>query len=109
MHFISFSRQFGSNGGNVAKSVADRLGYQLIDTATIDEKASEMGFLDSVEQIDEKPPSFLKRVFSQQPKINLARLNSIIYEFGKQGDTVFLGRGGHLLLRKHLQNRLPNL
>ena len=99
MHFITFSRELGSNGGEVAKKVADKLGYRFIDTGAIDKKAREMGFLESVEQIDEKAPSFLKRVFSQQPNINLARLKSIIYELGKQGDTVFLGRGGHILLK----------
>jgi len=99
MHFITLSRELGSNGGKVAKKIADRLGYRLIDTAAIDEKAQEMGFLKSVAEIDEKAPSFFRRVFSQQPNINLVRLNSIIYEFGKQGDTVFVGRGGHILLR----------
>ena len=99
MHFITFSRELGSNGGEVAKKVADKLGYRFIDTGAIDKKAREMGFLESVEQIDEKAPSFLKRVFSRQQNINLARLNSIIYEFGKQGNTVFLGRGGHILLK----------
>jgi cytidylate kinase len=99
MHFITFTRELGSNGGEVAKKVADRLGYRLIDTATIEEKAQEIGLLESVAEIDEKAPSFFKRIFSQQPNINLARLYSIIYEFGRQGDTVFLGRGGHMLLR----------
>ena len=99
MHFITISRELGSNGGKVAKKVADRLGYRLIDTAAIDERAQEMGFLKSVAEIDEKAPSFLRRVFTQQPNINLARLKSIIYEFGKQGDTLFVGRGGHILLK----------
>ena len=99
MHFITFSRELGSNGGEVAKKVADQLGYRFIDTGAINKKAREMGFLESVEQVDEKAPSFLKRVFSQQPNINLARLKSIIYEFGKQGNMVFLGRGGHILLK----------
>lgn len=48
MHFITFSRELGSNGGKVAKKVTDRLGYRLVDTATIDKKALEMGFLESV-------------------------------------------------------------
>jgi len=99
MHFITFSRLLGTNGGEIAKKVAARLGYRLIDTEDIDKKAREMGFLDSVEEMDEKAPSFLKRVFSQRPNINLARLNSIIDELGKEGDAVFIGRGGHILLK----------
>ena len=99
MHFITFSRLLGTNGGEIAKKVAAELGYRLIDTEDIDSKAREMGFLESVSEMDEKAPSFLKKVFSNRPNINLARLNSIIDELGKQGDAVFIGRGGHILLK----------
>ena len=58
-----------------------------------------MGFLDSVEQIDEKRPSFFQRFFSHKPTVNLDRLNSVIYQLANQGDGVFLGRGGQILLK----------
>jgi cytidylate kinase len=99
MHFITISRQLGSNGTEIAKQVAERLGYILIDTEAIDEKAQEMGFLESVSEMDEKVPSFFQRVFSHRPNINLARFNSVINELAKQGDAVFVGRGGHMLLK----------
>jgi cytidylate kinase len=99
MHFITFSRLLGTNGEEIAKKVAARLGYRLVDTEDIDNKAREMGFLESVAEMDEKAPSFLKRVFSNRPNINLARLNSIIDELGKEGNAVFIGRGGHILLK----------
>lgn len=99
MHFITLSRQLGTNGSEIAKKVAARLGYRLVNTEAIDKKAEEMGFLESVAEMDEKAPSFLKRVFSHRPNVNLARLNSVINELGKEGDAVFIGRGGHILLK----------
>ena len=58
-----------------------------------------MGFLDSVAGSDERTPSFFKRFFSHKAAINQARLNSVIYELAKHGNGVFLGRGGHILLK----------
>lgn len=99
MHFITFSRQLGTNGTEIARLVADKLRYNLIDTEAIANKAREMGILESVEQMDEKVPSFLQRFFSHKPNINLDRLNSVIYELARQGDAVFVGRGGQILLK----------
>ena len=65
MHFITFSREMGTNGTKIARQVAEKLNYRLIDTEAIDNKAREMGFLESVEKADEKPPSLFLRFFSQ--------------------------------------------
>jgi len=91
MKFITFSRQLGTGGDEIAMQVAD--------TESISHAAREMGFLDSVEQIDEKRPSFFQRFFSHKPTVNLDRLNSVIYQLANQGDGVFLGRGGQILLK----------
>ena len=70
MHFITFSRKLDSNGTEIARRV-----------------------------MDEKVPALFQRIFSHKPSINLARLNSVINELAKKGDAVFLGRGGHMLLK----------
>ena len=100
MKLITFSRQLGSGGGEIAAQVAEKLNYTLHDTQSIDNAAREMGFLESVEEIDEGKPSFFKRFFSQTPAINRERLNSIIYHLANQGNCVFLGRGGQVLLKE---------
>jgi len=99
MHFITFSRKMGTNGTEIANQVAMNLGYKFYDTEAIDNAAREMGFLKSVKEINEKPPSLFQRLFSHRPTIDLDRLNSVIYELAKEGDAVFLGRGSHILLR----------
>jgi len=99
MHFITISRKLGSCGTEIANKVAESLGYKLIDTEAIDAMARKMGFLEAVEGLDEKPPSFFTRIFTQKPHVSLDRLNSVIYELAEQGDTIFVGRGGHILLK----------
>lgn len=99
MHFITFSRRYGSGGTEVARRVAERLGYKLYDTDSLEYKAGELGFKPEVIELGERPPSFFQRIFSSRPAINLEKLHSVIYELAKQGDAVFLGWGSHMLLR----------
>jgi cytidylate kinase len=99
MQFITVSRKLGSGGAEVARAVAKKLSYPLYDTEAIEQAAREMGFLESVREIDERAPSFFRRILSNRPTVDLDRLNSVVYELAKRGDAVFLGRGSHLLLR----------
>jgi cytidylate kinase len=120
MYFITFSRKMGTNGSEIARRVADQLGYKFYDTEAIENAAREMGFLESVREIDEKAPSLFHRVFSSKPTVDIDRLDSVIYKLASQGNAVFLGRGSHILLRTFscalhvrvtasLQKRIQNL
>jgi cytidylate kinase len=93
MYFITFSRKMGTGGSEIAQRVADQLGYKFHDTDAIENMAREMGFLDDVRKVDEKPPSFFMRFFSQKPEAHADRLDSVIYELASRGNAVFLGRG----------------
>jgi cytidylate kinase len=99
MHFITFSRKMGTNGTEIAKQVAEKMGYDFYDTEAIEKTAREMGFLESVKKIDEKVPSLFQRVYSHKPAIELDRLTSVVYELAKKGNAVFFGRGSHILLK----------
>lgn len=99
MHFITFSRRYGAGGGEVARKVAEKMGYRLYDTDAIEYKAGELGFKEDIKEIEERPPSFFQRIFSSKPAVDLDRLNSVVYELAKQGDAVFVGWGSHMLLR----------
>jgi cytidylate kinase len=99
MYFITFSRKAGTDGAEVARRVAQQLGYNFYHTEAIENAAREMGFLKDVQEIDEKVPSLFQRLFSQKPEVHLDRLHSVIYELASRGNAVFLGRGSHILLR----------
>jgi cytidylate kinase len=99
MYFITFSRKMGTNGTEIARRVAEKMGYIFYDTEAIENAAREMGFLKNFKEIDEKPPSLFQRLFSHKPAIELDRLTSVIYELAKKGNAVFLGRGSQILLK----------
>ena len=99
MYFITFSRQMGTKGTEVAKQVAKELLYDFYDTEAIEKVAEELGFLRDVREIDEKAPPFFKRVFSLGPEVFLKHLNVVIYELARRGSAVFLGRGSNMLFR----------
>jgi len=120
MYFITFSRKMGTNGAEIARRVADQLGYNFYDTEAIENTARELGFLEDVKEIDEKAPSLIQRFFFHKTEVHLDRLHSVIYELASRGNAVFLGRGSHILLRSlkcalhirvtaSLENRIANL
>jgi len=99
MYFITFSRKMGANGTEIARQVAEKIGYDFYDTEAIEKAAREMGFLENLKEINEKVPSLFQRVYSHKPAIELDRLTSVVYELAKKGNAVFLGRGSHILLK----------
>jgi hypothetical protein len=69
MKFITFSRQLGTGGHEIAMRVADKLGYTFHDTESIGHAAREMRFLDSVEQKRQhQRPS--RKVTTRGPRLN---------------------------------------
>ena len=99
MYVITFTRKMGANGSEIARRVANELQYSLYDREAIENTAREMGFLKDIKEADEKVPSLFQRFFSHQPEIHLDRLKAVIYELASRGNSVFLGRGSHILLR----------
>ncbi|ABC78276.1 cytidylate kinase family protein [Syntrophus aciditrophicus] len=99
MYFITLSRQLGTKGTEIAKLVAKELHYDFYDTEAIEKKAGEMGFLDDIRKVDDKPPSPLKQLFSWQTETCLEHLYTVIYDLSRYGNAVVLGRGGNMLFR----------
>jgi cytidylate kinase len=98
MYFITFSEMLGTNGEKIAKQAASTLSYGFLGEEELQKAAREMGFLTDVKSLDEKGPPLFERFFTERPKIHLDRLQSVIYEVAKKGNTVFFGRGSQLML-----------
>jgi len=99
MYFVTLSRQLGTKGTEIAKLVAKELQYDFYDTEDIEKKAAELGFLADVREVNDKPPSPLKRFYPWQPEISLNHLYTVIYDLTRRGNAVILGRGGNILFR----------
>lgn len=99
MYFITISEMIGANGEKISRKVAEELKYSFVGEKELLETASDLGFFSDIKRLDEKPPAFFERLFSEKPRIYLDRFQSVIFELAKKGDTVFLGRGAQFLLR----------
>lgn len=99
MYLITFSEMIGTHGEKIARKVSETLGYAFSGEEELIQTASGMGLFSDLKEWDEKAPTFLERLFSERPKIYLNRLQSVIYELAKRGNTLFFGRGAQFLLQ----------
>jgi cytidylate kinase len=63
MPVITISRQFASGGSNIAKLVAERLGWQVVDNELVGRVAEQAGLSASeVAEREERVPSLIERI-----------------------------------------------
>lgn len=119
MAVITFSRQYGSGGSDIARLVAERLGWPLIDNEFVDRVADRAGMsVEEVQEQEERVPSLIERLAraltvsapemfaaaadpqaALPPEDRLVRLTeAVIAETVAQGDVVMVGRGAQAYL-----------
>jgi cytidylate kinase len=115
---ITISRQFGAGGSEVARRVAESLGWRVVDNELIDEVARRAGLApEEVAQKEERAPGFLERLtralarsvpelFSgageKVPEPDEARIvrvtERMVAELAAAGRVVMVGRAGAVVL-----------
>ena len=115
---ITISRQVASGGVQVARLVAERLGWRVVGNSLIDEVARRAGVPpEEVEAREDEPPAFVERLArvasAQLPDLflpalpigqtireeNLVRVTrSVVCEIAAQGRCVFVGRASAAVL-----------
>ena len=99
MPVITISRQLGSLGTEIAQMVAEKLNYEYVDKDKIAQALTDYGMPGpEVDKFDEKKPP-LWDTLSIQRKKYLHLIQALLYEFGRKGNVVFVGRGGQVLLK----------
>lgn len=130
MAVITFSRQYGSGGDDVAARVAELLGYAIFDKTMMAKMAAEVGLsaqeVVDFSETDYRSQSLLDRLLgrtknvgeirtwtediqgvrrSEKAKISedraVALVRGVIAAAYKRGDVVIVGRGGQAILRDH--------
>ena len=98
MALVSFSRQEGSLGGLVARDVADRLGYKVLELrALLDAAETYGGIKRSAPELLERPPALFERLDRERRRYSVV-LRAVVYEAALEDNVVFLGRGVGMLL-----------
>jgi len=99
MAIITISREMGTGAYKIAKDVAKKLKYTLVDGAKIAEVAERYGLTHVIlERVDEKPPVY----HTADDRMHAAYLNMIemiLLDFAKAGNVVLYGRGCQDLLK----------
>ncbi|HLJ36132.1 MAG TPA: cytidylate kinase-like family protein, partial [Ktedonobacteraceae bacterium] len=119
MRAITFSREYGSGGGEIAARLAQHLGWRLIDHEVVVRVARELGVseADAAER-DERTESLFSRILTSmqsiQPPVYVESsvapilltnendyrdaLNKVIKAAVKTGNVVIVGRGSQVQL-----------
>lgn len=115
---ITISRQFGAGGADVARLVADRLGWSLVDNELIGKVASRAGLPpEEVAEREERAPGFIERLArtlassvpefvapesGTVPDLTEERLvqvtEAVVADLARQGNVVLVGRAAPAVL-----------
>jgi cytidylate kinase len=120
MFVITISRQFGSGGSDIARLVAERLGWTLIDNEFVGQVAARVGLTpEEVQRAEERVPGVIERLAralavsapemfaaaadpaaaSLLPEDQIVRqTQAVIAEAVSHGDVVMVGRGAQAYL-----------
>jgi len=96
MAVITFSREMGSEGGEIARQVAVQLGYRFVSKATFEKILKQYGLV-QLDELYKTAPGFWARLDETNLQL-VSMLNQIILGIARQGNTVVLGRGGFAAL-----------
>lgn len=100
MALIAISRQMGAFGDEIARDVARSLSYTYIDKENIFGVGERFGLRqDELEKLDEKKPSLRDRIFKDRVSLYKNLLQSIIFQFARNGEAVIVGGGAYLILK----------
>jgi cytidylate kinase len=98
MALVTFSREEGSLGGLVARQVAERLKYRVLDLKELLQEAERFGGIKSTApELFEKQPGLLERLDRERRRYSVI-LRAVVYDVAQRDNVVFLGRGVGMLL-----------
>lgn len=119
MRAVTISREYGSGGGEIARRLAERLNWQLVDYQVVTLLAQRMGVsIREAEAYDERAGSFVERLLSSMRSIEPAMLVStpsetlglqpeefyqralrqVVTAAARERHTVIVGRGSQVVL-----------
>lgn len=99
MPIITISREMGTGAYNIAKELARKLKYTLVDGQKLVESAATLGLSrEMLQAVDEKPPSYNTAEDRERAAI-LSTIELILLEIAKSGNVILYGRGGQDLLK----------
>ncbi|NJD38316.1 MAG: BON domain-containing protein [Geobacter sp.] len=99
MPIITISREMGTGAYGIARELAKKLKYALVDGPKIASCAGDYGLsLEILQAVDEKPPSY-NTVEDRARAASLNTIELILLDQAKKGNAILYGRGAQDLLQ----------
>ena len=99
MAIITLSREMGSLGKEIARTIEKELNLNYLDKESLELMLTNYGITEAeVNKYDEKKPSFWTSFFPERNRY-LHFLKTAVYTFARKGPCVILGRGGQVLFQ----------
>lgn len=118
--FITLSRQYAAGGSEIARMVAEGLGWTVVDNAFVDQVSQRSGFdAGDVAELEERVPGFLERLarssalslpeqllsapelIEDPAELKLARITQeLVSELGRRDRIVMVGRAAAAVLAR---------
>ena len=118
--FITLSRQYAAGGSEIARMVAEELGWTVVDNAFVDQVSQRSGFdAGDVAELEERVPGFLERLarssalslpeqllsapelIEDPAELKLARITQeLVSELGRSDRIVMVGRAAAAVLAR---------
>src|SRR5262249_29528012 len=105
MNVITVSREYGAGGGEVARRLAEALGWQLLDRELLHQAATVEHLPDAdLERLDEKAIGLAARFRLPPPHEHYIRgLREAAQQAAARGNVILVGRG-----TRHLLDEVPD-
>jgi cytidylate kinase len=98
MAVITISREFGSNGDEIAHAIASKLKLELVDRHSVEQFLARYGVDESqIQRYDEKKPGVWD-LFSTGKERYAHYVRLAVFDVARSGRAVVLGRGAQMIL-----------
>jgi cytidylate kinase len=100
VNVITISRQYGAGGTELARMLAGRFSFRVIDNELLTMAAEHSGMdLMKIERVYEQRPNFQDlRVYKERSEKYVTAVNEVLEQLARTGNVIIVGRGANLAL-----------
>lgn len=99
MSVITISRQYGTGGVKLGRTLAENLGYHLFYVEELAQECSQRGLDIDLERIEGRAPRLLDRIFGMNREKVRNTFREAIEDTARAGNVVICGWGGQVFLK----------
>jgi cytidylate kinase len=99
MAVITISRQYGTGGVRIGRSLAEKINYRFFYVSELAQECKKRGLDIDLERIEGRAPRLLERIFGMNRDKVSDTIRDVLVETANAGDVVICGWGGQVFLK----------